>query len=133
MDWLSWQQIVVQRASILRVPQFGDYGIAHPIMAELDPRTMVMSANLRYTADDYWLVLKKRNVNKHGYSQFIDICRDLVKLQEYSGRSFSWGDQQIADYAAGNGGPGNAQMWRKIGTNHHLTKTIKQVASQPFP
>jgi hypothetical protein len=110
---------------------FGDYAMAHPITKTLDPRTMRMSANIRYTTQDEWLIVKGRNVRQYGFDQYFDLCRILVERPEYSGRSYSWGDGYIADCAEAMQGPGNATTWRKVGVNHHLTLVTRGLASLP--
>jgi Beta protein len=44
----------------LRLPTFGDYAVAHPdpSRGDVDPKVMSISAGLRYTIDDEWLVAK---------------------------------------------------------------------------
>ena len=60
-EWDLWRTLQ-KRPGLLprRDLIFGDYGIAHPITKELDPRTMRMSASIRYTTPKNWLVLKGR-------------------------------------------------------------------------
>jgi hypothetical protein len=108
---------------------FGDYAISHPVQKELDPRTMRMSASIRYTTQENWLVVKGRNVRQYGFDQYFELCKTLVKRPEFSGKDYSWGDNYIADCAAGRTGPGNATTWRKVGTNHHLTVVEQEIAS----
>jgi len=128
-EWTLWQNLVSRR--LLRFPTFGDYAIAHPVVTEVDPRIMKMSAQLRYTSDEHWLVFKARNVKDYGFGQFNDICRALIGRPEYKGAAFSWGDNQIGVCAAPGGPPGNATTWRRIGTNHHLTFVVDQIANLP--
>jgi len=128
-EWHLWKTLQ-RRPNVLprRDLVFGDYAIAHPIPRELDPRTMRMSANIRYTAPDDWLIVKGRNVRQYGFEQYFDLCRLLTQRQEYSGRQFSWGDNFIFECAAGTAGPGNATTWRKVGTNHHITMVVRSLA-----
>lgn len=130
-EWVIWTALVNDRNKIPRLPTFGDYVIAHPEPMEVDPRLMRMSANLRYTTDNDWVILKGRNVRDYGYEQFNDLCRILVQLNEYSGPNYSWGDTYIGNCANNLEGPGNATTWRKVGTNHHLTFVTEQLASFP--
>jgi len=130
-EWTLWQNLAARRSRLIRLPSFGDYGIAHPIPNEIDPRLMKMSAQLRYTSDDTWLVFKARNVKDYGYEQFNGICRNLVGRSEYKGAPFSWGDNQISVCATPGAPSGNATTWRRIGTNHHLTFVVDQLASVP--
>ena len=117
--------------SIKRVPSYGDYAIGHPDLVEIDPRVMQMSANLRYTGDDHWVVVKGRSVRKYGADQMHDLCEQLVAHPSYAGAHFSWGDEWIAQCSQRAGGPGNAEAWRRAGTNHHLTMVIHQLSNLP--
>lgn len=88
-----------------------------------------MSANLRYTIEDNWLVFKGRGVRKHGYEQFNAFCKKLVQMPQYAGEHFSWGDAAIRARCKGGVGPGNASTWRQIGTSHHITFVVRDLAS----
>lgn len=128
-EWELWKTLQ-RRPNILprRDLIFGDYAIAHPVPKELDPRIMQMSASIRYTTPDDWLVVKGRNVRQYGFDQYFELCKTLIGGPEYSGRDFSWGDRYIDDCANGMTGPGNATTWRKVGTNHHLTLVTRELA-----
>lgn len=130
LEWNLWTSlgkwIRLNRPGLI----FADYAIAHPKLRELDPRTMRMSASIRYTTADAWLVLKGRNVRQYGFEQYFDLCQALVQQSEYRGADFSWGDRFIAQCAARTAGPGNATTWRKVGTNHHITLVARTLASQ---
>lgn len=128
-EWMLWESIQRRRAPRSDM-LFGNYAIAHPVPRELDPRTMRMSASIRYTTPDSWLILKGRNVRQYGFDQYFDLSRALVARQEYSGPDYSWGDRFVNQCATGQSGPGNATTWRKVGTNHHLTLVARQLASQ---
>jgi hypothetical protein len=128
-EWELWKTLQ-RRPNILprRDLIFGDYAIAHPVPKELDPRIMQMSASIRYTTPDDWLVIKGRNVRQYGFDQYFELCKTLVGRPEYSGREFSWGDRYIDECANGMTGPGNATTWRKVGTNHHITLVTRELA-----
>ncbi|HEX8122478.1 MAG TPA: beta family protein [Solirubrobacteraceae bacterium] len=128
-EWTVWQQL--RGRQLDRRPTFADYAIAHPEpAAEMDPRLMRISAQLRYTCQDDWLIFKERNIRDHGNEQFIDICKKLVERPEYAGPDFSWGDKYIAERADGTDArPGNPRIWRKVGTSHHLAMVLSQIAS----
>lgn len=129
-EWTVWNALSAY--GLARMPTFGDYAIGHPdLPPSLDPRLLRVSAQLRYTADDYWLVFKERNIRDYGADQFIAICQRLVLRPEYRGRQFSWGDAYVAERAdQSDPRPGNPRTWRKVGTNHHLAVVIDQVASR---
>lgn len=129
IEWQTWKKLRSKEASLARLPDFGDYAIANPALAEVDFRLMRMSANLRYTTGDDWMVLRGRNVRDYGFEQFNDLCQKLLERREYAGPDFSWGDAYIARCAEGSDGPGNATTWRTVGTSHHLALACRQVAS----
>ncbi|HKT88885.1 MAG TPA: beta family protein [Candidatus Sulfotelmatobacter sp.] len=129
-EWTLWNTLQKRPKALPRRDMiFGDYAIAHPIPKELDPRMMLMSANIRYTTQANWMIMKGRNVRQYGFEQYFDLCKRLTERAEYSGSNFSWGDQFIFDCAAGIKGPGNATTWRKVGTNHHITLVATQLAN----
>lgn len=121
MEWQLWQAL--QRRPE-RLPRqnlvYADYGITNPKLIELDPRTMSMSASIRYTGEDEWVIVKGRNVRQYGFDQYFGLAEKLMEHPSYKSPTYSWGDQYIADTAARKKGPGNATTWRKVGTNHHL-------------
>ena len=133
VEWAVWLRLQRRRGALREGALFGDYGIANPIPTELDPRTMRMSASIRYTTATDWLVLKGRNVRQYGFDQYYKLCETLVTLTEFSGENFSWGDRLIARCARRQAGPGNATTWRKVGTNHHLTLVAEQLSNGDVP
>jgi len=129
-EWGAWRRLLANQDRIPRLPAFGDYGVSHPDITEIDPRIIQMSANLRYTTTESWLVLKGRSVRRAGYEQTRALCQRLVARDEYCGDDFSWGDQWVSERAQGATGPGNATTWRKVGTNHHLVYVVTQISNQ---
>ncbi|HMY17511.1 MAG TPA: beta family protein [Polyangium sp.] len=132
-EWTCWALLASTRASLPRLPTFGDYAIAHPALVELDPRIITMSANIRYTVTDGWLILRGRSIEKHGSDQYHVFCQTLITRPEYAGNSFSAGDDHINRCASAATGPGNATTWRRVGTNHHITFVLRQIANSSYP
>lgn len=128
-EWEVWRSLI--SSAVDRKPSFGDYAIQHPEPVEVDPRIMMMSASIRYTLDDEWLILKAKSVKRHGFEQYHSICKALVSDPRFYGEMFSWGDRQIAQCAREATGPGNATTWRKVGTSHHLKVVSAQISSLP--
>lgn len=108
---------------------FADYGISHPTVKDVDPRTMTMSASIRYTGRNEWVIVKGRGVRQYGFEQYHGLCEKLIQHPAYEGRQFSWADGYIADTAERHSGPGNATTWRKVGTNHHITLVVVQLST----
>lgn len=122
--------------SVLRTDFWNDCtsdGIAHPSYVDIDPRLMQMSASIRYSARDIYLLVKGVSVRKLSWSQTKDQCKKIVALSEYSGATFSWGDEYIMNCYKGTASTGNAETWRRVGTNHHLTLAATQISSFVAP
>jgi hypothetical protein len=116
-------------AALNRNMQYGDYCIAHPLIADIDPRLMNMSGNLRYTTSNNFIIYKGTNVRKNGFSQMRVLCQHLVNSTYFCGKNLSWGDSYIEDCSNGNSSTGNAETWRRVGTNHHLEFIVSQFSS----
>ena len=117
-----------------RVPDFGDYGINHPAVLKEDMRILKPSAAIRYTVDDGWLIARGTNLRVAGaFRQFYRLSADIVGSRHYCGPDYSVGDQRIKQCASGKGGPGSLTTWRFIGTNHHLEKVARDLATQLGP
>jgi hypothetical protein len=69
------------------------------------------------------------NVRDNGFEQFRDRCGDVVN----SGKAFPPGYSPGSDYVRGCHGKtektGNLTTWRWVGTNHHITKVVDDLAS----
>lgn len=134
-QWELWHTLWNKRSSIPQMPAFGDYGISHPELVEVDPRVMVQTAAIRYTTENHWMIVKGvAATGKHGkgFNQTETLCGALVKRPEFCGRGFSYGDSYIDDRAKGKVSKGNATTWRKIGTNHHIEFVVDQLARTGF-
>ena len=128
-DWLMWRQFVRMTPSSTRLPTFGDYAIQHPEPKEIDPRIMQMSANIRYTHQDEWIIFRGKSIRLQGSVQYRSLSRQIVDSAYFAGRTHCAGDERIRQCADGAIGVGNATTWRTVGTNHHLKCVMHQVAS----
>ena len=109
--------------------QFGDYAIAHPSLPELDMRLIKPAASLRYTIDDAWLIAKGSNVRDNGFSQYKELCKDIVDSGYFVDKDYSAGDAYIFGCSKGTESTGNLTTWRWVGTNHHITKVVTDLAN----
>lgn len=131
-EWLLWNKLSENKNNIKRLPDYGDYSIAHPeLPPKMEPTKMNMSANIRYTTDNNWLVMKGKGVKQNGFNQFHVLSRVLTERDEYSGRDFSWGDDYIYKCARNEVGTGNATTWRKVGNSRHITFVTHQLSNYP--
>jgi hypothetical protein len=102
--------------------QFSDYATG---TVNIEPNvSRIGSPKVRYTLPEFYEVLKGQQVGRTPQTmsdQYHRISQHIVKLPEYPGRYFSWGDDFI--YKASQGGVqsrGNATTWVSVSTSHHL-------------
>lgn len=129
-EWLLYkrlaEKLVKQDA---RIPTFGDYGINHKDVPQVDMRLVKPSATIRYTIDDAWFIVKGPNVRDHGFEQYRDHCRTVTKSPYFRNSDFSMGDAYIQNCSLGKEKTGNLPTWRKVGTNQHLEKVVQDIAN----
>ncbi len=128
-EWVAYRTFVGMLGRESRIPTFGDYGVAHPDLVELDMRMIKPFAKLRYTIDDAWHVGRGTPVRTHGFGQYQQMCQTLVAQHYFSGAGFSAGDAHIAGCAAGTVATGNLSTWVWVSTNRHLTKVVADLAT----
>ncbi|WP_029686173.1 beta family protein [Tatumella saanichensis] len=138
LEWTLWQDLYRSK-TLERFVLFSDYGIQHPDYTRLPTRFPSVSASVRYTVDDDFLILRGRKANQYGFEQYGKHSQDIVNHPDYAGQHFSAADLMIHDYAQTyaahlqNSQPnpsfGSAETWRKIGQDHHITKVVDQLAS----
>jgi hypothetical protein len=128
-EWVFYKKLVARAPQGARLPTFGDYAIAHPVVSREDMRLLKPSATLRYTVGDAWRITKGTNVRDNGYGQYQAICKDLSDKDVFAGVGFSPGDKYIEECARGVAKTGNLTTWRWVGTNHHLTTVVADLSS----
>lgn len=130
---LFFWKTILNQSNISRVPTFGDYGIANPVTLDLDWRIIPLIANIRYTLEKEWLIIRGKDQKKYGGKQGYQLSKILIKSIDYYSPDYCWGDRYISDCAKELVGPGSLTTWRKIGTNHHLTLVSEQIANTVLP
>lgn len=120
-DWLLWCKLAADGIG------YADYGVQHPQPRAGDSK-FSGSANIRYTAASEWWIFRGRDLRRHGFEQYYELCETLRSHPVYQGRGFSRGDQYIHDCACGDVSTGNGTTWRKVGTNHHIAMVVSQLA-----
>ncbi|WP_319407474.1 beta family protein [uncultured Desulfosarcina sp.] len=130
VEWDLRTFLMAKKNIIPRFPTFSDYAICHPDLLDYDPR-FNPSAAIRYTIDNDWLIVKAGSLKKSGFSQFRQLSENLRKRPEFYGAKFSWGDKFIDKCADNKSGTGNLTTWRQVGTNHHITLVVGQIANSP--
>jgi hypothetical protein len=93
-----------------------------------------MRRNIRYTADEKTLIPRAvGSAMQESDEQYRELCQWIINEPDYAGDSYSWGDEKIADCAAGVGPPGSQRRWRAAGTSHHIRFVIEQLAALAGP
>jgi hypothetical protein len=125
LDAALWSRVV--SASPARLPSYGDYGVSHPMIPTV--LGFRSSANLRYTGDDSWTVLKAPfRASNQG---FFAICATLAGMTPSPLRpaGYSWGDQHVHRCSIPTGGPGAGREWKAWSTSHHLATVLDRLAT----
>jgi len=138
-EWLAWKNHVhASRHRLARLPTFGDYAIQHPAGVEgFDPKTMQVSAAIRYTLADDWLLIKGESTRfKRPTAQFPALATRLVYghlRKHFAGETHCDGCTSMK--AAADGAPklGSAEAWRRLGTTHHISMVIQGLGLLPLP
>ena len=135
VEWLAWRQMR-NEGQLARIPTYSDCAIQHPAGVEgFDPARMQVSATVRYALSDSWLLIKGVSTRSQpARLQFPRLANQLVSghLRDYfRGRLHCEGCASIT--AAANGRPrlGSAEVWRRIGTVHHITEVTRTMKSLP--
>jgi len=127
-DWLMWKNFAASTNG--RIPSFGDYTIQYGIFEEHEGQSFNFSASLRYTTDNYWVIMRGEGVhneNGAGYAQFPAQAQLLTERNEFCGKDFSDGDLYIHTMAQQFSKTGQMKQWLAATFNHHITFTSRQV------
>jgi len=132
-EWVMYRALVpLLEGRGIRVPDFGDYVVSHPAVVHLDMRVVKPAASLRYTTRDGWLIAKGKNVRDHKFEQYRALCGAVVNSGEFAGPELSYGDTYIESCALGTASTGSLTTWRTMGTSHHISQVVKDVANLPY-
>ncbi len=139
-EWLAWRDgLYNRRASLERLPTFSDCVIQHPVGVEnFDFRFMQASAIIRYASAEDWLLVKGEGTKNNPPSlQFPQLATRLVygDLQSaFAGPQHCEGCKSARDSADGAPSLGSPEVWRRIGTVHHITTAVQNgLASLQWP
>jgi len=138
-EWLAWRDgLRANRTRLERLPTFSDCAVQHPTGVEgFDPSIMAASASVRFTLADAWLLIKgvsTRNVPPS--QQFPELATRLVYghlSAHFPGAEHCIGCRGIKRAADGASGFGSAGKWRWLGTVHHITRAVEEIAALPSP
>lgn len=138
-DWIAWRDHLHARRGLLtRLPTFSDYAIQHPLGVEgFAPRIMQVSASIRYTKDEHWLLIKGEGTRSTPPSvQFPELATRLVYghlRPHFAGPAHCAGCASIKAAADGAPSYGSAEAWRRLGTIHHISTVMQGLGSLSWP
>lgn len=133
VEWQLWTGLIGRLPQDARVPTFSDYAVAAVDLPDVDMRFVDPRNNIRYTTTNDWLLVRgQSNKRKRGLTN-PQLCSLLMGHPAFCGAAFSEGDKYIVGCATGQTGPGNMTTWRQVGTNHHLTFVVRQIANLFVP
>ena len=139
-EWLAWRDgLFARQGNLERLPTFSDCAIQHPAGVEgFDYRYMQASATIRYTSGDYWLLVKGEGMKTNpATAQFPRLATHLVYgqlLRDFMGVGHCVGCQMAKDSADGAPNLGSPEVWRRLGTIHHITAVVQDdLASLQWP
>jgi len=127
LDWSNWRDQILR--GLPRQPSFGDYTTQHGVFTE-PPQNANFSASIRYTADEYWVIMRGEGVHNKGgpgYAGYSANAQLLCERKEFCGADFSDGDEYIATMSQQTTNPGNAGTWLQASINHHITFVSRQI------
>jgi hypothetical protein len=136
-DWIAWRDhLHRRRRTLTRLPTFSDCAIQHPRGVEgFDPRIMQVSASIRYTLPEQWLLVKGVSTRFTQPSiQFPELATRLVYghlRTHFRGANHCEGCASIKSAADGAPRFGSAEVWRRLGTMHHISTVIEQLRNLP--
>ena len=107
---------------------YSDYGIHHPeALIGFDPITMSVSAKIRYTLEDEFLIHKGKSIKTYGSEQYHELARKIVDSGYYMGENFSFGDGYIKKCSEEKV-TGNLTSWIIADLSHHFAVVAKQLS-----
>ena len=135
-EWLAWRNHLRDGGRVRRVPAYSDCTIQHPSGVEgFDPKLMQVSATVRYTLSESWLLIKGESTRRNpARLQFPRLAKQLVYghlRDRFHGKPHCQGCTSIKAAADGQPGFGSAEAWRRIGTVHHIAEVTQTLRSLP--
>lgn len=138
-DWKAWRNwLYTRRKNLGRLPTYSDSSIQHPSGVEgFDPRLMQVSATIRYTLKEDWLLLKGESTRNISPSiQFPSLATQIIYGQHhvhFAGEDHCAGCESMKAAADGVVGYGSAEVWRRLGTIHHITMVVEGLNDLSWP
>lgn len=132
-EWTFFRALLANLGETVRKPTFADYAIAANGYSQMDMRKVKPSATIRYACDDGWIIAKGVNVRDNGFGQYRGCSGTVTGSAHFLGSGFSPGSDYIEQCRDGIAGTGSLSTWRWVGSNHHITKVVADLATMFGP
>ncbi|MCL1047012.1 beta family protein [Shewanella electrodiphila] len=129
-DWKFYRRFYKENFERISNLGFGDFSIEPPEFAPaLDMRVIKPAARIIYSTEELW-VINKGSAFRDNPKQMHSMCHDFVcKSGFYVGSSLSEGDLKIHECAYYLCSNGSLTTWKEVGTSHHISFVVHQLAS----
>ncbi len=140
IDWIAWQQNVLQNDNDIRKPIFSDYSIRHPLYND-SLQFFESTSTLKYSLECSWMIMKGK---KREFGYYLANASLLVLQPEFNQATFgerekfSYGDNYIVEKAIhwekyrrdkSIKGTGRTQDWIAAGISHHIALVMRQLSN----
>jgi hypothetical protein len=99
---------------------YSDYGALSPNWQPVE-NMRTGHANIRYTHDDYWLVLRQKGKDRESLYELTQL---LVMQDEFRGAEFSWADNVWSQRSEREIGPGGPREHTSEHIHHHIAQVL---------
>lgn len=130
-EWKLYKALSAKLPPGVRRPTFGDYAISSPELVTGDMRRLNPAATVRVAVEDAWMIAKG-GASRGNKAQFKTLCGQIMAKSPLA-EGLSAGGDYIRLCADGNASTGNQTTWRWVGTNHHLTTVLADLAKLYAP
>lgn len=132
-DFSIFKTLIEENPHQIRL-KYADYGVTKFTETEIDFSKLQYGIlpKIKYTTDQNYIVLKgkKNHSTQKMEVSYIDLSKKIANSDYFSGKDFSFGDNQIYDKATNPlAGPGSNQNWVTITTTHHIRKVIYNLSN----
>lgn len=123
-EWAVYNRVLA--AGVPRLPTFGDNAVASLSPGgDVNPRFMNIAATLRYTVADEWLIgkgglFKGNGGRSQGAAAVPPAAAHISSHPLFMGAGHCEMDDWITNVVATGTGGGTPEIWRRLGTLHHL-------------
>jgi hypothetical protein len=114
-----------------RIPDFGDYAVTHPWAYTAPPYVHEVTATLRYTTEDSWLIARGGLYSTEGgglgSAAVPPIAKELSQHPKFGFSQHCRMEEWVAEVAYVGSGGGRPVDWHELATLHHVLTVCEQL------